>query len=157
RGTLYGPGPGCEQVIVRPDGSNPGAEPISLTDVSYVTVDGIISDGSNTALTTIGVGALRGDHVTFTNIQIQNSGCHGFGTGGGTVIDLRHSKVIGPGRGTEAAGTGCKPNGAHGLYFASSDSVIDSNEIAGWVNNFGIHGYSQTSGLAFSNSIISNN
>src|SRR5262249_15963106 len=127
RGTQYGPGPSCDQVIIRP--GNIPYPPLNMgapAPVSYMVLDGLVIHAINTG----GAGvAFAADHVTFINMHILNTWSHGF-IGTKPYGEFHNNKIVGPGRGDRLQDCG---SSCHGMYFTSPNSIIDGNEFVGWV------------------------
>ena len=159
KGTLYGPGPSCEVVIIQPPPGSP-ENPFGIKGaIQYLIVDGIIVDGTNSPA---GVNLVRYDgnppavpHFTrLINNEFRNAGCVIISVGGvgNSDHEFSHNKIHGDRNYFDPK---YAPQGCHGIYQSEADSVIDSNEIydmSGW----GIHIYSQASSIA-DNNVVRNN
>jgi len=126
----------------------------------YIAFDGLILDAINVpdsagcaAHSILLNGTAFPDHLTFINLTIQNTLMNAI-FGPGPFAEIRHNKIIGPGRPPAVCSGGGLP-GNHAVYLSDPNVIIDSNEFANWSLGYGIHFYS-TQPTA-NNSIVSNN
>jgi len=146
KGTLYGPGPSCEVVIIQPPPGSP-ENPFGIKGaIQYLIVDGIIVDGTNSPA---GVNLVRYDgnppavpHFTrLINNEFRNAGCVIISVGGvgNSDHEFSHNKIHGDRFYFDPK---YAPQGCHGIYSSESNVLIEHNEIydmSGW----GVHLYSQ--------------
>jgi parallel beta-helix repeat protein len=155
RGTLYGPGPSCDSVRIRPSQQTGGnIHPLGVKGpISYVIFDGLIFDGTNTDATHIARYDANSDdaaphHTRIINSELLNSKCIAI-LASGTNHEWLHNNIHDNGGFLDPKWA---PQGCHGFYVSSSNNLIDTNNI--WAHTgWGVHIYAGSA----NNNVVRNN